>query len=89
MANPSPSNSPPFFLAEDCIKPHKSKGETCPKKQSYLPCHPRDPGSPSDKVADLSPIHFGKQSATHGTYGSKYWFPGFGFDSGPNLQLCL
>ena len=48
MANPSPSNSPPFFLAEDCIKPHKSKGETSPKKQSYLPCHPRDPGSPSE-----------------------------------------
>ena len=48
MANPSPSNSPPFFLAEDCIKLHKSKGETCPKKQSYLPCHPRDPGSPSE-----------------------------------------
>ena len=20
--------------------------------------------------------------------GSKYWFPGFGFDSGPNLQPC-
>ena len=24
--------------------------------------------------------------ATDGTYRSKYWFPGFGFDSGPNLQ---
>ena len=23
-----------------------------------------------------------------GTYRSKYWFPGFGFDSGPNLQPC-
>ena len=21
--------------------------------------------------------------------GSKYWFPGFGFDSGPNLQPCI
>ena len=21
-------------------------------------------------------------------YGSKYWFPGYGFDSGPNLQPC-
>ncbi len=30
------------------------------------------------KVADLSPIHFRKQAATDGTYGSKYWFPGFG-----------
>ena len=38
------------------------------------------------KVADLSPIHVRKQAATDGTYGSKYWFPGFGFDSGPNLQ---
>ena len=25
------------------------------------------------KVADLSPIHFRKQSATDGNYGSKYW----------------
>ena len=24
--------------------------------------------------------------ATDGTYGSKNWFPGFGFDSGQNLQ---
>ena len=32
--------------------------------------------------------HFRKQSAIDGTYGSKYWFPGFGFDSGPNLQPC-
>ena len=35
---------------------------------------------------------FGKK-ATDGTYGSKYWFPGFGFDSGPNRQpwkwVCL
>ena len=40
----------------------------------------------SNKVADLSPIHVRKQSSTDGTYGSKYWFPGFGFDSEPNLQ---
>ena len=30
------------------------------------------------KASDLSPIHFRKQAATDGTYGSKYWFPGFG-----------
>ena len=37
-----------------------------------------------NKVADLSPIDFRKQAATD---GSKYWLkPGFGFDSGPNLQ---
>ncbi len=30
------------------------------------------------KVTDLSPTHFRKQSATDGTYRSKYWFPGFG-----------
>ena len=43
------------------------------------------------KVADVSPIHFRKPSATtDGTYTSGYkycLFPGFGgFDSGPNLQ---
>ena len=32
--------------------------------------------------------HFRKLSATDGSYESKYWFPGFGFDSGPNLQPC-
>ena len=38
-------------------------------------------------VADLSPIHFRKQAAIDGTYVSKYLVkPGFGFDSGPNLQ---
>ena len=29
-----------------------------------------------------------RNKATDGTYGSKYRFPGFGFDSGPNLQPC-
>ena len=43
------------------------------------------------KVADLSHVHFRKQTIRHRWcfYGSKYWiywFPGFGFDSGPNLQ---
>ena len=38
------------------------------------------------KVADLSPIHFRKHSHRWYQAGSKYWFPGFGFDSGPNLQ---
>ena len=33
------------------------------------------------------PYIFGNKAA-NGTYGSKYWFPGFGFDSGPNLQPC-
>ena len=42
------------------------------------------------KVADLSPIHFRKQSATDGTYKSKYWFPGFGFDSANfAVKKCL
>ncbi len=40
------------------------------------------------KVADLSIYIFGNK-ATDGTYGSIYWFPGFGFDSGPNLQPCF
>ena len=43
-------------------------------------------GGTKNKVADLSPIHLRKQAATDGTYRSKYWFPGFGFDSRPNLQ---
>ncbi len=38
------------------------------------------------KVADLSPKNIFGNKATDGTYESKYWFPGFGFDSGPNLQ---
>ena len=38
------------------------------------------------KVAELSPVHFPKQAATDGTYRSKYWLLGFGFDSRPNLQ---
>ena len=33
----------------------------------------------------ICPYNFGNK-ATDGTYRSKYWFPGFGFDSGPNLQ---
>lgn len=36
-------------------------------------------------VADLSPVHFNKAT---GTYGPKNKFPGFGFDSGPNIQPC-
>jgi len=27
-----------------------------------------------------------RNKATDDTYGSKYWFPEFGFDSGPNLE---
>ena len=44
------------------------------------------------KVADLSPKLFGNYPPQMVTKpdqaGSKYWFPGFGFDSGPNLQPC-
>lgn len=36
------------------------------------------------KVADLS--LFGNK-ATDSTYRSKYWFPEFGFDSGPNSDM--
>ena len=35
------------------------------------------------------PLYMFGNKATDGTYGSKYWFPGFGFDSGPNLQPCF
>ena len=38
------------------------------------------------KVADLSHKHLRKQSHRWYQAGSKYWFPGFGFDSGPNLH---
>ncbi len=34
----------------------------------------------------ICPLYIFGNKATDGTYGSKYWFPGFGFDSGPNLQ---
>ncbi len=37
----------------------------------------------------ICPLYIFGNKATDGTYGSKYWFPGFGFDSGPNLQPCL
>ena len=43
---------------------------------------------PLVKVADLSPIHFGNK-ATDGSYGSNYWFPGFGFDSWPITRYDL
>ena len=36
----------------------------------------------------ICPLYIFGNKATDGTYGSKYWFPGFGFDSGPNLQPC-
>ena len=36
----------------------------------------------------ICPLYILGNKATDGTYGSKYWFPGFGFDSGPNLQPC-
>ena len=32
----------------------------------------------------ICPLYIFGNKAT-GTYGSKCWFPGFGFDSGPNL----
>ena len=34
----------------------------------------------------ICPLFIFGNKATDGTYGSKYWFPGFGFASGPNLQ---
>ena len=34
----------------------------------------------------ICPLYIFGNKATDGTCGSKYWFPGFGFDSGPNLQ---
>ena len=34
----------------------------------------------------ICPLYIFGNKATDGTYGFKYWFPGFGFDSGPNLQ---
>ena len=34
----------------------------------------------------ICPLYIFGNKATDGTYGSKYWFPVFGFDSGPNLQ---
>ena len=39
------------------------------------------------KVADVSLNYtFSETKPQNGTYRSKYWFPGFGFDSGSNLQ---
>ena len=37
----------------------------------------------------ICPLYIFGNKATDGTYGSKYWFPGFGLDSGTNLQPCL
>ncbi len=37
----------------------------------------------------ICPLYMFGNKATDGTYGSKYCFPGFGFDSGPNLQPCI
>ena len=37
----------------------------------------------------ICPLYIFGNKATDGPYGSKYWFPGFGFDSGPNLQPCM
>ena len=34
----------------------------------------------------ICPLYIFGNKATDGTYGSKYCFPGFGFDLGPNLQ---
>ena len=36
----------------------------------------------------IRPLYIFGNKATDGTHGSKYWFPGFGFHSGPNLQPC-
>ena len=36
----------------------------------------------------ICPLYIFGNKATDGTYGSKYCFPGFGFDLGPNLQPC-
>ena len=45
--------------------------------------------SSCDERLQICPLYIFGNKATDGTYGSKYWFPGFGFDSGPNLQPCM
>ena len=37
----------------------------------------------------ICPLNIFGNKAADGTYRSKYWFPGFGFDSGPNLRPCF
>ena len=64
-------------------------------------CHFPPPGGPTAGVSfgvifagffprlQICPLYIFGNKATDGTYRSKYWFPGSGFDSGSNLQPCF
>ena len=60
-----PSNGPPLVVSWNCLHSLKLTAFSPLKMDGWKTI--------VSKVADLSPIHFGKQAATDGTYGSKYW----------------
>ena len=85
---------------QETTKSHKfatriSKVLKVPKEEDFVSLLGCKNWGKKNKVADLSPIDFRKQSATDGTQaGSKYYI-GFHqglaawYDSGPNLQLLV